>query len=269
MFIESKREGLPQAFLTIRDYETTGLPSAMPELVYSSGDSDTYFRVAELAWSERLNLSLLMEKLKIIVNEGIGNGTVKQWINEIAELRKLGIILESAYMLFDDSHFCHPEIYDLMRLFGRLRDGIDKKNKRKRKSLRVYQHLETHLSFFQHRLVFNPSSAEGYSNFYHKLLSEVKAYLSQDSLSLIDYHRLRKRIRRLMNAFQLAAVARPEKIEVVGIFQYLHSLDKNMGNYHDELLAEHGKDERGSLRVTIDEVIKRRIQSFLDLQDHQ
>ena len=78
---------------------------------------------------------------------------------------------------------------------------------------------------------------------------------------------MRKRIRRLMNAYQLAATTSPAESGVIEIFQYLHSLDRDMGDYHDELSDQYKKNERGFITIVLNEDFKNRIQSFLNLHN--
>lgn len=268
MLIERPQSDLPEKFSKIRNYDSVTLPESVPVLVLTKTDCEDYFAVAAGAWNTKFNFLQVMAQLEQIIATDIGTDIqadlkIQNAITDIGSIRKIGIILESAYMLFDQSHYCPPEIYNLMRLLGQLKDKINKKNKRREAALTIKNYLLDNQAFFNQELKFVPSDVEQYQQFYQQLAAEMKAYLDKDLITFEDLHRLRKRMRRMMNAFQLATIAKDDQGEIIKTFQYLHDLDYSLGTYHTQMLSRTPKKERESSVIPIDPEIKAKIIDFL------
>jgi len=149
----------------------------------------------------------------------------------IKHTRKFGLILRSAYRMFDNSHEFPGGFGSLLYQMGQVTDT-------KRGFKPDYPHSVPEMVKMirespDTNYQFTPSEPEGFYRQYREVIVTIEQALSKTYLSLDEYHDLRrKRLRHLLNVFQLAGINNMDP-EIIGIFGFIHSIDKQIGDQKD------------------------------------
>lgn len=178
-------------------------------------------------------------------------------------VRSFGLILKAHYKLFDETHLCPENLHIFLGTLGEHADHY----RVPQRQIFVDKLLEEDLL---ESLVnpggFKPATSESFQDYTSQKINDIGSLSSEEILSAGDFHTLRKRLRLLMNLFQIPAVKNPEGQEQ-WLFYQLFNLCQQMGAEHDSVVKEsieNGLDyEKAS--IVVDKSKKEEISRILPL----
>lgn len=243
------------------------LPEQIPIIVRSQEDMVQLFGIAQEAWNAIFDLGTTYSIVEAMHHEDeipLDPEFKEEGIAYLNKMRKYGLILKSAYLMFDDRHYAPPPHYAVMKTLGDLNDDFNRPDK-KEHTARVLNALEEYRDYFP-QMDFVPGSVEDYQDQYSSVLAAAEENLGKKKLKSKKFHMLRQGVRNIMNVYQLAAV-REDDPDVLNTFQFLCGLNKDMGKAHDEVIQ---KDIWGGVpysesKIKLKDTIKERIADFIQI----
>jgi len=217
---------LMEGYTHIRNETSAELPNQiqLDQIVSSSEDCSALFEIALDLWKQ--NVTLLNSS---------HDGMVPS-VSGIKQLRKFGLILRTAYRMFDQSHDFPDDFGQLIYEMGQVTDII-RISKVKSATIPPHDPPLQRDKFFERisalKFDFTPSTPGGFYKKYYSILDRNIPTITKENLSLEELHDMRRKcLRHISNVFQLASL-RTLDPTLISIFNYLHSLDKELGDYKD------------------------------------
>jgi len=178
-------------------------------------------------------------------------------------VRSFGLIFKAHYKLFDETHLCPENLHIFLGTLGEYADHY-----------RVPQRQIFADKLLEEGLLeslvspggFKLATSESFQDYTSKTINDIGSLSSEEILSAGDFHTLRKRLRILMNLFQIPAVKNPEGQEQ-WLFYQLFNLCQQMGTEHDSVVREsieNGLEYEKAL-VIVDKLRREEISRILPL----
>ncbi len=274
-FCAEMSPALAQGFAKMREpligISDKTLPVVLPDIVADRVGPGELFGVARNMWTDVYKPEGLKSAVGLFSPEQDNIPQIEEIranaIRELSRLRKVGLIVQSAYELFDNSHEAPIEHVKLMRRLGSLKDNWENT---KRIPEKVLKKFEKSVGFFTEVDLgarFCPASNDDFREYFLRTTQEVKGNLHERGMTRKEYHEIRKwGVRHLMNAYQLRGIisySRP----VHQTFQFLEAIHGKMGDRHDELLAASAGGGGSEQMVTLGSSVLNRLTVYMARQE--
>lgn len=219
-----------------RDLIEQSLDSAFfPPVVQTLADSKRLFEFAESRWNSSLNVEGLEQTLSDIARSKIT--PTQERFKELKGLRKNGLILLSAWNLFDEQHVGPKAYWKLINRLGKLNDDFFSPAAPE-KALETSKALQEYLGE-KETFIFKPASPSSVQSFIHSVAQNIEKRLEDHQLNGEELHEIRKKgTRFLMNAYQIAHLADPSSTSFKQAFDKLHDTDLQLGVIKDTMEAK-------------------------------
>lgn len=168
------------------------------------------------------------------VADYLASAPSKEGIQYLKKVRRFGLMLKSSYKFFDAAHFC-PEA--LHRFLSELGDHNDRYYLplRAEVSGKMLGAKESWNGISDDELTFNPAQETDFQSYAKEVSSRIEDLAGRESLSVPEFHELRRKIRLHMNLMQVPA-AEHQGENQRRLFYALYLLSAELGEKHDDLV---------------------------------
>lgn len=228
--IEVKNTDQPQDLT-----EKSPVPIHFPTIVQSTDDSKRLFEFAKSRWDSALDIEHLEQTLSDIAKNTSSQSP--ELFKDLKSLRKHGLILLSAWNLFDEQHTGPKPYWQLINRLGKLNDDFFLPNASQR-AIETSKALQGYLTQ-KETLTFKPASASSFQTFIQSVAQNMEKQITHAQINGEELHDVRKKgTRFLMNAYQIAHLANPDDPSFKKAFDTLHDADLQLGTIKDVMESQ-------------------------------
>lgn len=230
------------------------LPPLSPEH-FSLEDREQMYTLARTAWENIYHPEDMIVKLRF----GERTNTLRK---EMKFIRKHGLVLDSAYIRFDEGHWSPPIHKRFTKVLGDFNDHYDTPE-HQIYAEKVISHIEQQYPSTDF-LDFTPASDESFAEYFYTERDQIAQFSQQERLLAKEYHTMRKLLRGFMNTTRMASAVKGDPLSR-SYCSVLIALNDELGKVHDTLVRGdyYGTVDYKTTLVTLPPDIKERIDVFL------
>ena len=204
-----------------------------------------YF-VAQAKWAKTFPEDRVFQLVRFIQSE-----ISKKKAKELIKARRLSLVLRSTFYLFANDHTPPPAFDDFVRYFGKMNGKLadGKAKKAADYASRVMGHLVSG-DFNANKYDPPLANIESFKTFMAELKTKILKAATTETMSIDDYHDLRKWVRDIKILFDLQHEMEPTP-DTKATVRYLELLNTLLGDSKDEL-KDAEKDADEEVPATVD-----------------
>lgn len=220
-------------FDVVRKYEFRGeLLSGIDSLSFPFSSQEEIEQAAHTAthyWQSSFSSEEMVTKLGDYLEQS--NDDLRKYFKKV---RKAGLILKSAYQVLDKQHQIDEGFWLFLKKLGHLNDlfGLEE-------SKDVVNDLLTVLKKYDLSHEGDNIQVESLANTKSELINilrEIKTLVDQESVSYPQFHKVRKKMRHVMNMYQLTAANSQDQL-AINSFAFFNKVNTILGDEHDQMVA--------------------------------
>lgn len=223
-------------------------------LAISPEEREAMFETARNLWSEAFDKSLLSSLINSLHSD-------PDRLRKLKGIRKIGLVLKSAYRTFDESGYVPSPHFNLMRQLG---DYIDMSTLKG--TVVNKEGILACLDAYDLPKEYSPVSNQTYREKILSFASGIRKGVDFQTLPATESHNVRKLLKHFMNLYQLHYFTTNNQ-ESGSFFNFLRSLNSDLGKINDQLIQTTNGDEAAykNSQVGIPQALKSNINHALSL----
>lgn len=150
-------------------------------------------------------------------------------------VRRYGLVFKASYKFFHHDHYAPDSLQNFVKIIGDFNDHIHDP-KRHFYALNLLS-SNTLAELNSENFTYEATTHEAFIMYVQKTIDDIEGLIDKDILSVIDFHKLRKKIRLIMNVLQIPASNNLDS-PVHHLFLIFYKISKQMGDQHDEIVQE-------------------------------
>ncbi len=203
-------------------------------LVDQSVSPRQYFDQQRAKMEAQFNEEQFLKKLKKL-SEGDLDVLKNSFVDSLKEGRKNNNNLRLSFFVMDDSHTAPKNFNRFVTLWGRLNDSIAAGEKKDiiKDAGKLLDHYQTY-SPLQEIDQFKPTKKTSFVNFITENYNDLNSYLKKTSLTIEEFHELRKHFKNYLNVFLSFKQINPgQNAELIKLADKIDELSTRLGDLND------------------------------------
>lgn len=264
---------LEQQFAQIRtnrpEFDRSQLPDDLELPFNQEFSSQNLVELATAFWqrvySEEEFVNHLRKYLRTPTDQRSQLTTARKYFKQV---RKAGLIYKSAFRFGDERRDVPGNFDQFLKELGELGDYYQHSSGRKT-AFSILNLVSTN-DFWPPEKVIQPTTETEALARVSWIVEKCQKLLADKEVTVVEFHKMRKLIRHLMNIFQLAAVAKWADLNLQQTFQFVCDLNSLLGDEHDEAVNREvqglGSYQEHEVKLTSEMTIK--VAKLLEKLDH-